>query len=66
MSRSSELLEQARARRDLALRAKRWARELSPKDETEIGRLLRYSDDQEEEASDREEQAAYLMSADSE
>ena len=60
MSRASELLEQARARRDLARRAKRWARELSPNDETEIARLLRYSDELEEQASGREKQAADL------
>jgi hypothetical protein len=62
MSRASELLEQARARRDLARRAKRWARELSPRNETEIGRLHRYSDDLEEQASDLEKQAAALTS----
>jgi hypothetical protein len=60
MSRAAELLEKARARRDLAQRAKRWARELTPKDETEIGRLLRYSADLEEQASDLEKQAADL------
>ena len=66
MAKSAELLEQARARRDLARRAKRWARELSPNDETEIARLLRYSDELEEQASYLEKQAANLLSADSE
>jgi hypothetical protein len=66
MSKAAELLEQARGRRDLARRAKRWARELSPSDETEIARLLRYSDELEEQASSREKLAAALMSADNE